>query len=53
MVLNNSINANASTPLSAVQGGTGLSSPTDHAVLLGSGAAAWVVVHSQGNLNAV
>ena len=36
--LQNGINANASTPLEALQGGTGLSSPTAHSILIGEGA---------------
>ncbi len=38
--LNNSINANSSTPLPTTQGGTGVSNPTAHGVLIGEGASA-------------
>ena len=38
--LNNSINANATTPLSATQGGTGASNPTANGVLVANGSSA-------------
>lgn len=40
MTLQNSINANASTPLSSTQGGLGVSAPTAHGILVGEGASA-------------
>jgi hypothetical protein len=39
-ILQNSINANSTTPLLPVQGGTGVSSPTAHGILVGEGASA-------------
>ena len=38
--LQNAINANASTPLKSVEGGTGLSSPTAHGILVAEGSSA-------------
>ena len=38
--LQNAINANATTPLITTQGGTGLSNPTAHGILIGEGASA-------------
>lgn len=40
MVLNNAINANASTPLSVTQGGLGVSDPTIHGILVAQGSSA-------------
>jgi hypothetical protein len=40
MATQNSINANASTPLITTDGGTGLSNPTAHGILVGEGASA-------------
>lgn len=40
MSTNNSINANAATPFSAIYGGTGVSSPTVHGIVLAQGASA-------------
>lgn len=42
MVLQNSIDANATTPLSTTQGGSGVSAPTAHGVLVSEGAGAFV-----------
>lgn len=39
-VLTNSINANATTPLSTTQGGLGVSAPTVHGILVAEGASA-------------
>ena len=39
-LVNNSVNYNAVSPAPVLAGGTGLSNPTDHAILLGSGATA-------------
>jgi hypothetical protein len=41
MVLQNSINSNASTPLSTTQGGSGISAPTAHGVLVAEGSSAF------------
>lgn len=38
--LTNSINANSTTPLLPIQGGTGISSPTAHGVMISEGASA-------------
>ncbi len=38
--LTNSINANSTTPQAPIQGGTGVSSPTAHGILIGEGASA-------------
>src|SRR5665213_536192 len=38
--LTNGINSNSVTPLEAIQGGTGLSSPTNHGILVGQGSSA-------------
>lgn len=43
-ILQNSINANASTPLGTVQGGTGVSSPTAHGILVAEGASAFTPI---------
>lgn len=49
--LNNSINANATTPLAPVAGGSGVSNPTIHGVLISEGAGAFVpIVLAAGNL---
>lgn len=40
VTLTNSINANATTPLAPIQGGTGVSSPTIHGILVAQGATA-------------
>lgn len=40
-VLQNSINANSTTPLLPVQGGSGVSSPTAHGILVAEGASAF------------
>ena len=40
MTTNNSIDANSTTPLSTTNGGTGVSAPTAHGVLIGEGASA-------------
>jgi len=40
-VLNNSVNANANTPLSATQGGSGVSNPTANGVLIANGSSAF------------
>lgn len=40
-IIQNSINANSVTPLSAVQGGTGVSSPTIHGILIAQGSSAY------------
>jgi hypothetical protein len=39
-VLNNSLNANSSTPLSTVEGGSGVSNPTAHGIAIGEGSGA-------------
>jgi hypothetical protein len=39
--LQNSVNANSTTPLSAVQGGSGVSSPTAHGLLIAEGSSAF------------
>lgn len=44
MTLQNSINANSLTPLSVTQGGTGVSSPTNHGVLVAKGASALTTI---------
>jgi len=41
MVLQNSINANSVTPLISTDGGSGVSSPTAHGILIGEGASAF------------
>lgn len=41
-ILQNSINANSTTPLSTTQGGTGVSSPTAHGILVAEGTGAFV-----------
>lgn len=41
-ILQNSINANSTTPLSTTQGGTGVSAPTAHGILVSEGAGAFV-----------
>ena len=40
-VLTNAINANATTPLSTTQGGSGVSAPTAHGILVAEGASAF------------
>jgi len=40
-ILTNAINANATTPLLPIQGGSGVSSPTVHGVLVANGASAY------------
>jgi hypothetical protein len=40
-VLTNAINANATTPLSTTQGGSGVSNPTAHGILVAEGASAF------------
>lgn len=40
MATNNALNANAATPFSVVYGGTGVSSPTIHGIVLAQGASA-------------
>ncbi len=51
MTLNNSINANASTPLSPLNGGSGSSSPTAHGILVAEGAGAFnPIVLTNGQL---
>ncbi len=45
MTINNAINANAATPLNAVNGGTGVSSPTAGNILICQGASAFTTVN--------
>lgn len=40
-ILQNSINANSTTPLSTTQGGSGVSAPTAHGILVAEGASAF------------
>lgn len=40
-ITSNSLNANSSTPLPTIDGGTGVSSPTAHGVLIAEGASAY------------
>lgn len=40
-ILQNSINANSSTPLTTTQGGTGVSAPTAHGILVAQGSSAF------------
>ena len=50
-ILQNSINANATTPLSSIQGGSGVSSPTAHGILVAEGASAFnPIVLTNGQL---
>ena len=49
--LQNSINANAVTPLTSTQGGSGVSAPTAHGILVAEGAGAFVpIVLTDGQL---
>lgn len=41
MTIQNSINANSVTPLSVLDGGTGLSNPTNHGILISEGTSAF------------
>jgi len=51
MVLQNGINANATTPLIATQGGSGVSNPTAHGILVAEGTAAFnPIVLTNGQL---
>lgn len=50
-VLQNAINANATTPLATIQGGSGVSSPTAHGILVAEGASAFnPIVLTNGQL---
>lgn len=51
MATNNSINANASTPLAPLNGGSGVSSPAAHGILVAEGASAFnPIVLTNGQL---
>lgn len=51
MATNNAINANSSTPMPAINGGTGVSSPTIHGVLIAQGASGFTsLVPSAGQI---
>jgi len=51
MVLQNGINANATTPLISTQGGSGVSNPTAHGILVAEGTAAFnPIVLTNGQL---
>jgi hypothetical protein len=50
-ILTNAINANATTPLLPIQGGSGVSSPTAHGILIAEGAGAYnPIVLNDGEL---